>query len=196
MDSHNALRALVEEVLREPFHRNWTVQGLGMLRTYIRPGHKTGEYRLHVWDKSLEFPNVSKMHDHPWHFDSYIIAGCVYQHRYLYGTGNATSKEYMRQTILCGEGGGLCGAPEPVYLAQQPQEVYTERDSYKQVATEVHISLPTDGTVTLVKREFLEDNDHAHVFWGMGNEWVTAEPRGATIEEVRDVTSRSLATWF
>lgn len=174
----------------------WSIQGLGMIRLYLSP-----EVRLHVWDSRYAVPGVSTLHDHPWHLHSRIVAGAVHQYRF---TKTIELKAlvapvpvadlWKEQTILCGEGGGLCGVPTPVALIRGAKETYRAGEVYQQTADEIHESMPEGGTVTLVTREFLEDAEHAHVYFK--DEWVTAEPRPATASEVAAVLGYSLQRWF
>jgi hypothetical protein len=100
----------------------------------------------------------------------------------------------MRQTIRCGEGGGLVGDPVPVILAEEPTETYREGEGYTQTASEIHRSVSENGTVTIIEREFKPDTEHAYVYFQ--GEWGTAEPRTALPEEVEKITSNALKTWF
>ena len=77
MNSHSLSKQLVKAILKSPYELKWSVQGLGMLRTYL-----SDEVRLHIWDRRLQIPQVSPLHDHPWHLDSEIVAGELRQHRY------------------------------------------------------------------------------------------------------------------
>lgn len=180
---------LVKAILTSPHELEWQVQGLGMLRTYL-----SEERRLHIWDERLKFEGASEMHTHPWNFRSYVVAGVVHNFKYCH-SGNALGEEYNRQKIHCGVGGGLVGEPEKVHLISLPPERYVENETYKELAEEIHISIPADGTVTIVKREFLDDVDHAYVFWKEGA-WGTAEPREATKNEITNVCGYALQTWF
>lgn len=213
-DTLDMYQRLVERVLTEAavaalkFENvgAWTLQGLGMLRTYLG---EDKQVRLHVWDdRYIAEPTPSELHTHPWHMYSYVVAGEVRNTRFtiptpayslhdsevfLYSERNA---EYMKQTIFCGIGGGLCGDPEHAVLRAEDEEVYTAGQVYKQHAEEIHKSNPLRGTVTLVTRGFGEDVDHAEVYWPAGEEWITAEPRPATPEEVSDICTLALQTWF
>ena len=176
--------ALVLSILANPLGRAWSLQGFGMLRLYLTP-----ELRLHVWDARFAVPGVSVMHDHPWHFDSLIVLGEVRQRRYA---ESATGDSYAPQTIACGVGGGPCGDILTVGMKALPEEVYGPGQTYRQEANEVHVSAPVDGTVTIVTRRFLDDAEHAHVFWPNGTKWVSAEPRPATDAEVMAICSFAL----
>jgi hypothetical protein len=186
--SESVVKSLVQKILENPIGHEWTIQGLGMLRLYL-----DGERRLHIWDDRYQVDNVSQMHTHPWNFRSYIVAGELYNT--LYEVDDNDGLPYKQQSIFCGVGGGLVDSPQNVNLAVKSKMFYRERETYSELAHEIHISEPIGGTVTIVKREFLDDADHALVFWKDGD-WVSAEPRAATNEEVIDITSYSLRTWF
>jgi hypothetical protein len=187
-------KALVEHLLRNPESMEWTLQGLGMLRCYLKP-----EVRLHVWDSGFKAPGVSELHTHPWNFHSLVVAGKVRNYRYVettegasQGTGQQIPRR--RQTIRCGEGGGLIGEPVDVLLAEQPTETFEAGETYTQEAAEIHKSIPEDGTVTIIEREFKPDTEHAYVYFQ--GEWGTAEPRAAKPEEVYAILGNALGTWF
>lgn len=107
-----------------------------------------------------------------------------------------TTKEYLSALLFCGPGGGLKGKPETVFLERRPSELYYGGQTYTERAEEIHESKPKDGTVTLVTREFKEDEDHAKVFWPAGTEWGSAVPRQATAEEVSMICGFALKRWF
>lgn len=192
---------LVKKILEAPTPQPWSIQGFGMLRLYLSP-----EIRLHVWDSRFRVPNVSMIHNHPWDFDSYIVAGELRQFRYsevgvnrrdVEGFNASADDAYFRSVIKAGPGGGLRDSPIGVYLLRGDEEVYGKGMSYTQHASEIHQSLPVDGTVTLVTRRFVrKDVDHAQTYWRANSEWVSAEPRPATAEEVRSFTSLALERWF
>lgn len=199
-------RLLVEKILKHATAFKWQLQGLGMLRTYISPA-----VRLHVWDSRYRVENVSMIHDHPWDFESLIIAGVVRQHRFAeipivtapiaYATSGCFTpdiKAYNFSVLHCGPGGCQTTEPAVCYLARQEEEMYRTGEKYWQRATEIHKSLPEDGTVTLVTRTVPKGGnpDLARVFWPAGTKWGSAEPREATLEEVVKVTKGSLEVWF
>lgn len=210
-DTDDMFKRLVQRIFTDAIARDgeygpWTLQGLGMLRTYLG---KDKAVRLHVWDdRYIAEPTPSELHTHPWSMHSKIVAGEVLNTRYTVTQPqyeiqdervyeyNPYEAMYMAQTIFCGQGGGLCGLPEPVVLREGQTERYVEGMVYKQQPDEIHKSNPLRGTVTLVTRGFGEDVDHASVFWPQGGEWVTAEPRQATPEEVVAILTTSLETWF
>lgn len=188
----NFIRLLVENILRNPKEFQWTVQGLGMMRLYL-----SQEVRLHIWDSSLKIPGVSPIHDHPWDLESTIVVGKMKQHRYTVPTYREQVTETFKYAkIKCGEEACTMEEPKEIELVENLLEVYPEGQVYRQKKDEIHISLPEDGTVTLVKRTFHEDRDHALVFWRGKGGWVDAVPRNAKISEVEEVCNRSLQTWF
>lgn len=173
----------VKRVLADPFAYKWTVQGFGMLRTYL--DHEE-VHRLHIWDVDTAVPEVSVIHDHPWDFTSRIFAGLVKNQRYLldreYGDTVRTGR------IKTGEGGGLVadGTIRDAQLYALPREQYGPGDWYRMDRPELHESIPTRGAVTIISRQFhtARDDQFATVCWAAGTEWVTAEPRPATKEEI------------
>lgn len=184
----NAARELAREILTHPSRYEWTVQGLGMLRTYL-----DGErFRLHIWNSSLRVENVTMLHDHPWDFDSEVIVGAVTNTRFVKSQYGAMP--VMEQAIICGMGGGVARAPIPVKLDALPSEKLLEGDRYTQLAHEIHKSEPLEGTVTLIDRTFHVNTEVAHVYYD--REWVSAEPRPAAPEEVAEIVAHSLERWF
>lgn len=173
----------------------WTLQGLGMLRLYLTDDKSV---RLHVWDDRHAFPGASEMHTHPWDMKSTVLSGTVENIRYSECHPQCippAGSPYCRQSIFCGEGGGLEGDPIAIGIVPFSPELYLRGDSYQQSAGEIHVSRPTLGAVTLVERSFRGDVDHAYVYWPADTEWVSAEPRPATLEEVREILSTALGGW-
>lgn len=195
------VRPLVANVLRNADHYQWSLQGFGMLRLYL-----SREVRLHVWDSRFAVKGVSEIHDHPWNLESYVISGKITNTRYWVHTcihtdaeiaGLGLRRPFLRSEIVCGPGGNNSPAEvkargERVWLNPRDPEVYFAGESYAQRADEIHHTSYEDGTVTIVRREFLQDTEHAHVFFSADEEWVSAEPRTATPEEVRAITARAL----
>lgn len=187
-------KSLVKSILEHADAYDWTVQGLGMLRTYIEP-----ELRLHLWNSGLVYDDVSTMHTHPWNFHSLIISGRVRQHRYVKPLDQIGSPpgvvQWQEQKIKCGVGGCLVDTPRLVKLIEMPEEIYRPGDTYHQSAAEIHTSFPDDGTVTLIEREMLDDTEHAYVYFPVDQEWVSAEPRPATDAEISEAVTCAMANW-
>ena len=179
------MRTLIDVIdyIVHPLKYEWTVQGLGMLRTYI-----SATERLHIWHSDIRDPKASPVHDHPWNFRSEVLWGSIEQSRFEYRYRNGVSEDWNMQPIFCGAGGGLQGRPTLVDMVELPHETYHKGDAYQQNADEIHWSRPADNTVTLVTRHYHENRDIAHVFWPRGEEWGSAEPRPATRAEILHVT--------
>lgn len=188
------LKGRIKSTLVDALDYEWTLQGFGMLRLYLPGGQ-----RLHVWSKRHKVQNVSEIHTHPWNFRSTIVAGCLRNHIYRVGGIPSCSGEWMyEQKIRCGEGGGLTGERERKYLYLETLDIFHEGDTYEQRYDEIHLSEPYDGCVTLVERVVPEGNspDHACVYYPVGTEWVSAEPRPATEQEILEITRNALKKNF
>jgi hypothetical protein len=185
----NETKLLVKAILEHAEHFNWTLQGFGMLRLYL-----SKNLRLHVWTNVGKVPNVSTVHDHPWHFKSTVVAGQISNRLYKVVTGLPATHQFM--TIKCGEGG--CAMSEPEYIRLESDGTYHlhEGQSYAESKDQIHESVPAIGTVTLVERIFSGDPDLARVFWPIGEKWVSAEPRPATVAEVTEIADQALGRWF
>lgn len=191
------LKPLVEQILRDPLNHSWSVQGFGMIRTYFGPANEPKRLRLNLWDKRFAVPGVSTIHDHPWHFESVILAGAFVNVRYEFTRHPNEAASHIFTTIKTGEGGGMTKTkPELCLLTPERPEIYKPGDEYGQQAFEIHETIYSDGTVTLNERTRVGDGEHARVFWPFGTEWVDAEPRQATEEEVQLATQDSLGEWF
>lgn len=199
------VRPLALDVLRNWIKHRWSLQGFGMLRTYV-----TRELRLHVWDSRFAVPNVTAIHDHPWNFESVVIAGRLVNTRYRVHPCTQTAEAiaafrirspFIKAQIVCGTDGGnspktMMARSSRVWLESIEPETYGPGDTYQQQADEVHHSSYDDGTVTLVSREFLPDTEHAHVFYKADDDaagWVSAEPREATVDEVSAIVAHALS---
>ena len=193
-------RQMIASILRNGWrYEGWTIQGFGMLRFYL-----SKEVRMHIWDDRFKTENVSVIHDHPWSFESEIISGEIRNIVYeefrtpSHNIDNAKYllKKYHMAEIQCGEGGGLRQTrPEPIILVPVTDSTYQADESYSQDATELHESIPGNGTITIITRKFHTErsSEHATVCYPYGTDWVTAEPRTATIEEVERVCEYALA---
>lgn len=184
------LKALAQAILTNAASYSWSLQGFGMLRLHL-PGH----YRLHVWDSRYRAPNVSMIHDHlQWGLQSTVIAGVLQNQRYA-EVGADSGEPYNVVTLKPGVGCFFKDQARLVRLRTQLRETYFEGDSYAQAPSEVHESMPEDGTVTLMLKAPTGD-ESARVFWPVGTEWGSAEPRAASPQEVAIITRRALERWF
>lgn len=199
----SVIRNLLEEEydqIQDGYHPDediprWTVQGLGMLRRYLT---RDKTWRLHVWDPAIvdSYEGLpSQMHTHPWGFDSLVISGSVGNELFRYT--HAGDSTHWRQPIFCGEGGGLEGHAAKVSLASDPPVLYFVGGSYSMSPHDIHISHPSPGSVTAVRRRLRlgADLDHADVFWRIGESFVSAEPRPATAWEALRGIELALVRW-
>lgn len=182
-------KTLVKHILRNARDYNWSLQGFGMLRLYL-----PDDTRLHVWDERYQVPNVSLIHDHPWDFESVIVAGELHNTRYYKGPLHQGSP-MMERTIRPGEGFEILAEDVSCQLVACAVETYKEGARYLQAADEIHGSSYVRGTVTLVKRRRV-GADVAKVYYPAGEEWVSGEPRKATEKEVIDICDYAHDTWF
>jgi hypothetical protein len=186
-------KALVKKILEKAELYEWSLQGFGMLRL-----HLDYDVRLNVWDSRYRVPNVSLMHTHPWNFKSVVVAGRLNNTRYWKTPPKVEileSSVFEYAVIKPGLGGGLREHLGILRLRAYPIETFKEGESYEQVHDEIHISDPSDGTVTVNERQRVGD-DLAYVYWPAGTEWVSAEPRPGKLHEVRDITEAALKKWF
>lgn len=184
-------KLLVKKILEQPLSYKWSLQGFGMLRLYL-----SSKVRLHVWTNQAPYkvPGVSIIHTHPWDFTSEVVAGMITNTRYK--EIEQGGRLYNRQLLQCGPGGCLKDEPDLVHLSVRDVEQVHEGDIYTEAAEEIHHSEPEDGTVTIVRRIFKSDTEHAYVYWPVGEEWGSAEPREATSDEINHITGVALNRWF
>lgn len=185
---------IVTQVLTPRVGRpSWSLQGFGMLRTYLSP-----QLRLHVWDPAFRVPNVTEIHDHPWDFTSVVLAGRIRNVRYRDDRDALDTLD--RPTHVCSR--IMCG-PQPTEpdakigvarLVVASEDVHVAGESYAQKAAELHASYADPGTVTLCRRSPVEGRspDHALVYWPLGGERVSAEPRPATDDEIDAIVGAAL----
>lgn len=182
------LKALAQWILTNALKFEWSLQGMGMLRL-----HLPGNYRLHIWDSRYRTLNVSMVHDHlQWGLHSTIVAGRLVNRRYVEADDG---EPYNFATLKPGYGCYFKHDPKPCSLTELGPDTYTAGQSYSQAPAEIHETDAEDGTVTLM-RKTPTDDESARVFWATGEEWVSAEPRHATAEEVADIAGRALERWF
>lgn len=181
----NAL--LVKQILKHSVAR-WQYQGFGMLRLYL-----SQDVRLHIWDDDSAVKQVTTIHDHPWSFKSTVICGEITNTIYDRFEGQLPVTHF-EQHIKCGPGGHAKEAGELVRLVAHKQETIIAGGSYVQAAAEFHETRSLPGTVTIIERVRGDRNpDEATVMVPLNQNWVSAEPRPATDEEVARFTRKALA---
>lgn len=184
----NTTQLLVQRILETADRFEWTLQGFGMLRMYL-----SKEVRLHIWLNGFAVPNVSRIHDHPWDFESEIVCGQI--RKLVYGRSQAGEPTFTEARILCGTGGHLiAGSEKPARLVidRGLSGTYNPGNRYREVAEALHETIPKNGTVTIVTRKFKQDTEHATVCYPIGTPWVSAEPRPATKYEIDGFAATAL----
>jgi len=179
-------RALVRTLLTRAEAFDWSLQGFGMFRLYV-----TKELRLHVWTDEFKQPAVTTVHTHPWDFGSTVLQGHVTDLRYIKVDGGGLAR--WEQKIQCGEGACTVGERTPVCLLLTEERRVVVGQCYGRRANDIHESIPSNGCITLVERRFREDTEHAYVYYPHDASWVSAEPRKATITEVRRMAEIALS---
>lgn len=184
-------RELVRKILERATSYKWTLQGFGMLRLYLG-----GCARLHVWHKDLAVPNVSDIHTHPWSLRSLVVCGRLHNVRFTEMDAPAEYLTHYAQELVTGEGGGLISKPRLVRLTPATlSEYYAAGNVYSQGPSEIHVSYPEDGTVTVMERNEMDRAPAAWTYWPRtrgADGWVSAEPRVATDVEVAKGVSLAL----
>lgn len=215
-DIYPFLRHRVEEILEAPFvelqrtttghivpaDREWTVQGFGMMRTYL-DGKKT--WRLNVYHPELMVPGVSVHHNHPWDFTSWIVGGELTNTRYTVAKTAPAFKmgEYRHMHVarimtgiasnVGGPGEGGVAPQFDAWLRVAEIQRMSAGATYGMAADEVHMTEYTPGCVTINRRIVREGTgEHADVFWPYGTDWISAKPRIADGREVLKYTSLAL----
>lgn len=185
------LVAAIKNVLNQPQRHEWTVQGLGMLRCY--PFGST-EFRLNVWHHNFrQTPRASDMHDHPWHFTSWVVAGSMVNTRFIEVDEDMPGERFLYRIINCGVD---CGTGEigRIRLGRHEKEIYRPFSVYNQRAEEIHSTDFNNGTVTLNWRERVH-GDRARIFWPEHGEWFAATTRKATFDEIVFGCTEALSFW-
>jgi hypothetical protein len=186
----------IKFILEESNHFDWELWETGMLRLDLAP-----DLTLHVWDMRFRNEAVTLIHDHPWGFQSTVVNGRLRNQRYSLGINTnpltpADRAPYSQQLLICGADACKLEAPVPVWLIEQPLQIIGAGESYTQDSNEIHETDADNGTVTLVRRAFGEGpRDRANVYVPSGCEFVSAEPRKATSDEVGSIIDHALSLW-
>lgn len=186
------LRAMAKQILQRAHFFEWSLQGLGMLRL-----HLSSNVRLHVWDLRHRFPGASPIHDHlQWGLHSTILSGHLknrlFQEEPEVGSHAAP---YLYQTMRAGYGCKALHEPRRIFLKAIQEGYYSVGEHYSQRPSQIHETLPDNGTVTIMRKTPAGDTESARVFWPMGEVWGSAEPRQATPIEVAEITQYALEKW-
>lgn len=177
------LQLAVLAILDKCDHYEWSVQGFGLLRLYVR---NVG--RLHIWDSLLRYTDVSMIHNHSWDLKSTVVSGKLTNRKY---TIENHGSPYMTQRLVTGYQTELLTPPHEVGLLCQGSQLFLPGEAYHQYAHEIHETLAEDGTITMMERTETEVG-MADVYWPVGTSWGTATPRLATEYEVRTTVARAI----
>jgi hypothetical protein len=175
------LQLAVLHILDHAGQYDWSVQGFGMLRLYIR---KIG--RLHIWDDRLRYPGVSMIHTHSWDLRSTIVSGNVRNTRFE--EMDVIGLPYHKQRLVTGFQAHMVSEAKTVRLLNHPAEWYEPGDVYRQAGHEIHLTDAANGTITLMERRE-DENGEADIYWPLGESWGTATPKVATLKEILDTTA-------
>jgi hypothetical protein len=180
-----SLQLATVAILEHASAYEWSVQGFGMLRLYIRD---IG--RLHIWDDRLRYPNVSMVHNHSWDLRSTVVNGLLVNTRFqLVERGG---ERYSGQRLITGYQTKMVARLADCLLQAEAPEVYQTGATYSQSAFEIHRTDADNGTITIMARKE-DEQGQADVYWLANTEWGTAKPRAATPEEVTVVVEHALA---
>ena len=168
----------IKQVLDNPFDYEWELQGFGMLRTYI-----SKDTRLQIWLKDFIVPDVTDVHTHPWDFVSYIYQGEITNHLFIKDI--EVGEIYDRCLILTGEH-AYVKEKEKVILNKISNKKYTKGDTYRHGKYVPHRIDFIDGTITILTKENIHEDSLAYSYVPNGGEWVSAAPRIAEPEEIRN----------
>jgi hypothetical protein len=178
-------KALVHQVLVHAEAYPWVLQDIGLLGLRLDQ-HR--EYRLHLWDPS-SCVGEPPIHDHPFDFESRIIAGEMINTRY---SEDQAGIEY-RRIRYAPDNEDDRRTTDTVRLSGTVT-TYTESGHYVQLAHELHDSRQIPGTVTIIRRTF-KDVGELTVCLPDDAPWVSGRSRPATSDEVKQFAAKAL-TWF
>lgn len=196
VQSRAGLRAEVHDILVNWREREWQVQGFGMLRTYL---DGPGEPRLQVWDQRLATWSNNAIHDHPWAFESTIVAGVLFNQRFRVEVSNHPYDGHTTEIVPGTRGGLLSERPiQPCRITPAQPEIYAMGESYSQTHREMHLTKYLPGTVTLITRSEREEADIARVAWygGAGDQPPFVNPYPATEVICERVLGDALNAWW
>lgn len=181
------LRSMAYFILRHATRFEWSLQGLGMLRLYIEPN-----LRLHVWDNRHRFPGATPIHDQ-WGLMSTVLSGELHNQRYT--ETRSTGSPYKKMKIKAGMSCEKMEEPTIVFLRGYEPERYRVGESYSQYPSEIHETIPRNGTVTIMNKTPTADPEAATVFWPADGMLGSAEPRPASFREICSITEYALSVW-
>jgi len=177
-------KLVVRTILEGALEHQWKIQELGLLSLRL---DEDRAHVLHVWAPE-RFVGPPPIHDHPYDFTSTVIVGEITNTRYV---EDPSGRTYLRERYSLPD--ETARRSDHVRLVADAV-TYTEDEEYSQRADELHDSTQLPGTVTLLRRRFVDVNELT-VCRADGALWVTGAARVATASEVASITARALS-WF
>ncbi len=177
-------KALVQTILQHGEDLPWRMQDIGLLGLRLDDRR---EYRLHVWDAS-RMAGEPPIHDHPFDFTSTIIAGEMTNTRY---DEDPAGEEYRRFRYSPSDEEAR---RSDVVRLSATASTFTQGGQYRQLAPELHASQQLPGTVTVIRRSFV-DVAELTVCLQADAAWQSGQSRPATSEEIKGMTAKALE-WF
>ncbi len=174
-------QALVRTILEHAEDYPWRMQEIGLLGLRLDDRR---EYRLHVWDPSSS-AGEPPAHDHPYDFNSTIVAGAMTNTRY---EEDPSGVEYRR--VRYRPANEDARTSDTVRLSRRAT-TYAAGETYSQLAHELHDSRQVPGTVTIIRMTFQEVPELT-VCTREDAPWVSGQARPATAEEVKRITTAAL----
>jgi hypothetical protein len=183
MSETTMTKALVFTLLRHAEDFPWRMQDIGLLGLRLDDRR---EYRLHVWDPSCSV-GEPPVHDHPFDFVSWIVAGEMTNTRYAV---DPSGVQYSR--VRYSPSDEDARRMDTVKLSATATTL-TEGQQYSQLAHELHASRQLPGTVTIIRQMF-KDVPELTVC-RRDDTWVSGRARPAKPDEVKQITGKALE-WF
>src|SRR5262249_46377719 len=143
---HTLDQTLVRMILEHAEGYAWTLQDIGLLGLRLDDRQ---EYRLHVWGPAYSVGDPP-VHDHPFDFVSTVIVGEMTNTRYV---EDPAGYEYRRMRSSPGD--EEARRADTVRLAGSGT-TFSEGQQYSQRAHELHDSRQLPGTVTVIRRNFVD----------------------------------------
>jgi hypothetical protein len=182
MNDSRLAKVLVRNILEHAHDYPWTYQDIGLLGLRLE---EPWVHRLHVWapDRTIGPPTI---HDHPYDFESTVIAGEMTNRRY---TEDPAGTKYLRERYTLPD--DAARTADFVQLTATT-EIYREGESYAQRAAELHDSQQLPGTVTIIRRtaDFARELTVCRL---EDAPWVSGTSRRPTPDELTEITTQALA---
>ena len=170
---------VLEEATRNPRAREWTVQGLGLLRCYL--DDKQSECLI-IWSNALGSPRVPDIHTHPWDLGERVISGRIINARYKeVEPGLKHSQVYWRRLLTSD---GESSEDVRVWLRNTRDDYVYSGGHYTLDRGEIHQVLPDNGTVTICV-PWRKKQSQGGSFVYARKQWESVAPRLATVGEIQ-----------